>query len=277
MLAALLAVSLVAQDRVDVRLPVDLTIASAGVLGFAVPELLAKDLVPAHCRLCDGADNTGLPGTGGRGSLNGVDAFFHDALTGFIVSRDTANKASSAVAYGLVPAGAFVAALTATGPHASDGAGWRAALIVGESAAVSAAVVQGVKFLAARKRPFVRYGTAETSGSYDATDPDTRVSFPSGHTSFAASLGVAAAMTASLEESRAAPWLWGAAALGTVTTASLRMMAEKHYFTDVAAGALIGTACGVVLPLLHQRGGPLSSPSLSIAAQGPAFAVSGMF
>lgn len=66
---------------------------------------------------------------------------------------------------------------------------------------------------------------------------------------FVTSLGVALATTATLEESEAAPWLWAAAALGSVTTGALRMMAEKHYFTDVAAGAAIGAACGVVIPL----------------------------
>ena len=65
-------------------------------------------------------------------------------------------------------------------------------------------------------------------------------------------------MTATLEKSPAAPWLWGAAAAMSVTTATLRMMAEKHYFTDVATGAALGAACGVVIPLLHKRGNALS-------------------
>src|SRR5215831_20581048 len=40
---------------------------------------------PANCNWCDGPDNTGLPGSPGSGqaSLNGVDAWFHDALTGW--------------------------------------------------------------------------------------------------------------------------------------------------------------------------------------------------
>jgi membrane-associated phospholipid phosphatase len=277
MIAALLAVALTAQDRVDVRLPVDVAIASVGLLGYVVPEVAGGGLAPARCRLCDGADNTGLPGSGGRGSLNAVDAFFHDALTGSVLSRGAANTTSSVLAFGLVPAGALAAAAFATGPHASDGAGFRAAVIVAESAAVSAALVQGVKFVAARKRPFVRYGTGEAEGTYSVTDSDSRTGFPSGHTALAASAGFSAAMVASIEDSRAAPWLWAGAALGTVTTATLRMIAEKHYFTDTLTGAAIGAASGVVFPLLHRRGGPLSSPSVSVAAQGSLFAVSGSF
>ncbi|HEY6910822.1 MAG TPA: phosphatase PAP2 family protein [Myxococcales bacterium] len=277
MIAVLLAVALTAPDRIDVRLPADVAITAAGVLGFVVPELESRALVPAHCRICDGADNTGLPGTGGRDSLNAVDGLFHDALTGWLVSRATADKISSVLAFGVIPVGAVVASGFATGPHASDCAGFRNGVVIAESAAVSAALVQGVKFVAARKRPFVRYGTGSTEGTYSVTDPDSRIGFPSGHTALAASAGFSAAMTASLEDSPAAPWLWAGAALGTVTTATLRMMAEKHYFTDTLAGAAIGAASGVVFPLLHRRGGPLSSPSVSAGASGSLLAVSGSF
>jgi membrane-associated phospholipid phosphatase len=185
--------------------------------------------------------------------------------------------ASSVWAYGLVPAAVIAGAFTTTGPYATDGAGWRAMTIVAESALVSAAITQGLKFGFARKRPFVRYGAGETSGAYDVTSSDSRASFPSGHTSLVASLGSALATTATLQESDAAPWLWAGAAFATVTTGALRMMAEKHYFTDVVAGAAVGAACGAVVPLLHRRGGPLSSGSVSIAAQGPSFALSGRF
>ena len=85
------------------------------------------------------------------------------------------------------------------------------------------------------------------------------------------------ATTATIQESSAAPWLWAAAAVGTVTTATLRLIAEKHYFTDVVAGAAIGAACGVVIPLLHRRGGALSSASVSAVAQGPTLSMSGRF
>ena len=278
MIAIALALALTATDKVDVRPAADLAIGGAALVVWAVPELFKGDLAPSHCRLCDGADNTGLPGTGSPASLNAVDAWFHDATSGWLVSRRTADVASSVVAFGMVPLGVVAGAFTATSPYATDGAGGRAMAIVEESAVVSSALVQALKYALARKRPFVRYGTGETSGSYDVGDADSRASLPSGHTAFATALGVGLATTATLQESRAAPWLWAGAAVGSVTTGALRMMAEKHYFTDVAAGAAIGAACGVVFPLLHRRGGPLSSPaSLSNAPQGPRFALSGRF
>jgi len=277
MIGVALALAVGASDKVDVRPAADLTIAGVALVGWVVPELLQSQLVPAQCRLCDGADNTGLPGTGSRGSLNGVDAWFHDAMTGWALPRTTAGVASDVVAYGLAPVAAIAGAWTMTGPHASDGAGWRAASIVVESGLLSGALVQGVKFVAARKRPFVRYGHGEATGTYDVSDPGSRLGFPSGHTAWVTSLGVALATTATLEESAAVAWIWAGAAVGSVTTGVLRMIAEKHYFTDVAASVAIGAACGVVVPLLHRRGGPLSSGSLSAAAQGPSFALTGTF
>jgi membrane-associated phospholipid phosphatase len=268
-----------ATDKLALRPAVDAAVTGAGLVAFVVPELLKGTLAPSHCAICDGGDNSGLPGTGSRGSLNGVDAYFHDALTGFLLPRRTAETASSVAAFVLVPIGSIAGALTATGPHATDGAGLRATVVVLESSMVSAALIQGVKFFAARKRPFVRYGDGEASGGvYDVNDLDSHLGYPSGHTAFATSLGVSVAMTATLQESPAAPWLWGAAAVMSVTTASLRMIAEKHYFTDVLSGAAVGAACGVVFPLLHRRGSALAASSLSVGAQqGPALTLSGAF
>jgi membrane-associated phospholipid phosphatase len=277
MIGVVLALAVGASDKVDVRPTADLTIAGVALVGWIVPELLRNQLVPGQCRLCDGADNTGLPGTGSRGSLNGVDAWFHDATTGWLLSRSTAGVASDVVAYLFAPVAAIAGAWTTTGPYGSDGADWRATSIVLESAVVSGALVQGVKFVAARKRPYVRYGNGEAAGTYGVTDAGSHLGFPSGHIAWVTSLGVALATTATIEESAAAPWLWAGAAVTSLTTGALRMIAEKHYFTDVAAGAVIGTACGVVVPLLHRRGGPLSSGSLSVATQGPAFALTGTF
>lgn len=274
MIAVLLAVWTQAgpTDKLALRPAADFAIAGVGLAGFVIPELLKEDLAPARCRICDGPDDSGLPGTGSRGSLNGVDAWFHDRMTGWIFPRKTADTVSNIWAFALLPLGALAGAAAATGPSASDGAGLRAALIVLESSAVSTSLIQGIKFVAARKRPFVRYGDGEAGGVYGVDDRDSHLSYPSGHTAFATSLGVSMAMTASLQDSPAAPWLWGAAGIMSVTTASLRMIAEKHYFTDVLSGAAVGAACGVVFPLLHRRGS-----ALSVGGQGPSVALSGTF
>jgi membrane-associated phospholipid phosphatase len=61
-------------------------------------------------------------------------------------------------------------------------------------------------------------------------------------------------MTATLQDSPAAPWLWVGAGVITASTGILRMMAEKHWFSDDLAGIAIGGGCGVLIPLLHRRG-----------------------
>lgn len=277
MIAVALALAVTATDRVDVRPAADVAIVTVALLGWGIPEFMRSELAPAHCRLCDGTDNSGLPGTGSRSSLNGLDAWFHDALTQWLMDRGTAELVSDIWAYGVVPVAVITGAFTATGPYATDGAGWRAMSIVTESALVSAALVQGLKFTLARKRPFVRYGTGEPSGAYDVRKADSYAGLPSGHTALVTSLGVALAMTATLQESEAAPFIWAGAGVAAVTTGALRMIAEKHYMTDTLAGAAVGAACGVILPILHKRGGPLSSGSMSVALQGPGFALSGRF
>ena len=261
-----------ASDKVALSLPADVTLLSLGFAGFVIPELLKGSIAPSHCNACNGADNTGLPGTGSQGSLNGVDAFFHDALTGSVLARKSADTVSNVYAFAALPTLAIAGALAFTGPAATDGSGLRATVIVLESTAVSAALIQSVKFFAARKRPFVRYGHGtdgpdpETGKTYDVNDRDSHISFPSGHTALATALGVSLAMTATLEDSKASPWLWCGAAVAAISTGALRMIAEKHYFTDVAAGALIGAASGVVIPLLHRRGSALGG-QVSVSTQ----------
>ncbi|MBS2026053.1 MAG: phosphatase PAP2 family protein, partial [Deltaproteobacteria bacterium] len=161
-------------------------------------QLLRGSIAPKHCNVCSGVDNTGLPGDpgAGPGDLNGVDAYFHDHLTGWLVSRKSADTISNVLGYGLVPVGGGLAALAFTGPHASDHAGPRALVIAAESVAITGFLGQAFKFGLARKRPFVRYGhgtdgSTDAEGStYDVNDPESHFSFPSGHTSVTAAVTV---------------------------------------------------------------------------------------
>ncbi len=247
-------------DNVGINLPLEIALTSAGLAAFVVPELFKESLAPASCIVCNR-------------DLNGVDATFHDALTGWVLPRKTADTASNVWAFALLPLASVGGALVATGPNASNGAGLRAAVIVLESSVLSAAAVQSFKFFVARERPFAHYGHGDSSTTYSLTDHDSHLSFPSGHTALATSLGVSLAMTASLEDSRAAPWLWGAAAAVSVSTGALRMIAEKHYFSDVAAGAVLGAASGVIVPLLHRRGSTALAGQLSVTPSVVSFTI----
>ena len=53
---------------------------------------------------------------------------------------------------------------------------------------------------------------------------------------------------------RLAPAIWGAGAALATVTGYLRIAADKHYFSDVLVGAVVGSAIGIGVPLLfHGR------------------------
>ncbi len=263
-------------DSLALNLPADVALLGGSFLLWGGSQSLRSAIGPQRCDWCDGADNLGLPGQAGdgRGSLNGVDAFFHDALTGWLVSRKSADSISSGLAYGVTPLFSAGAAIFATGPHASGWAGARDLVIVLEAVGVQGFLGQAIKFGVARKRPFVRYGhgtngaTADEGSTYDVNDPDSHFSTFSGHTSETAAFTIAAAMCATLQDSRAAPWLWAGAGVLIASTGTLRMVAEKHYFTDVLGGAVLGAASGVTIPLLHRAGGLLGKDLAGLQVSG---------
>ncbi len=256
-------------DKVALNVPADAVLVALGGIGSLFPAVFKSELAPAQCRWC---------------GANDVDRFFHDTLIG-AMSRKTANTLSNVTAFGVAPAAALAGALTATGPHATAGAGIRAAVIVIEGTVFAFALTQSVKLLAGRARPYVVYGHGGQPGEgdlYDFSDPDANLSFPSAHSTLASAVGVGTAMTATLQESPAAPWLWAAAGALTLSTGVFRMMAEKHWLTDDLAGIAIGGGCGILFPLLHRRGsildGSQSVTPLVAMLPGRAFAgVAGTF
>ena len=237
--------------------PADAAVIALGTIGVLIPEIFKSQLAPADCRWCD---------------TNALDRSFHDFFTGAL-SRQTANTLSNVTGFVIAPAVALAGVMIEPGPHATPGAGIRGAAIVVEGTLVALAISQNLKLVTARSRPFVAYGhfaQPGEGGGYDS-GPDSRLSFPSGHSTLAAAVGVGSAMTATLEESPAAPWMWAGAGVLTVSTGILRLMAEKHWFTDDLAGIAIGGGCGVLFPLLHRRGSLLggSTPVTPVVATVP--------
>jgi len=245
-------------DKLALNVPADAVVIALGGIGVLIPEIFSSQLGPSECKWC---------------GANSIDRSFHDFFTGAIFSRKTSDTLSSVTAYGLAPAVALLGVVIAPGPHATPGAGLRGAIIVIEGSLVAAAISQNLKLLTARARPFVVYNHPSQPGENGLYDSGTSSlqSFPSGHSTLAASVGVGAAMTATLEESPAAPWLWVGAGVLTVSTGMLRMMAEKHWITDDLAGVAIGAGCGVLFPLLHRRGSLLggSAPVTPLVAPLP--------
>jgi len=111
-------------------------------------------------------------------------------------------------------------------------------LIMSQSLFTTSLITDLIKIISGRQRPYAYYGTSASQGA------DDNYSFLSGHTS----LSFAMAATGSLILAERFPELkvliYAASFLIAGTTAYLRIAGDKHYFTDVAAGALLGTGIG---------------------------------
>lgn len=124
---------------------------------------------------------------------------------------------------------------------------------------VTAALVGTSKWAFSRERPYGRLCGAELSeASKDCRDSDRYLSYFSGHTAF--TFGSASALCvhhARFELWGASP-PWVACSTGyalAATTALLRVGADRHYVSDVATGAVVGTAVGLLVPWFHYRSG----------------------
>jgi membrane-associated phospholipid phosphatase len=132
---------------------------------------------------------------------------------------------------------------------------WQLAWMDLEAFAASTALMVLTKRVVGRVRPLIPPCEGDPSSHACGSDASRR-SFVSGHAtaSFtAAGLVCAHHVHLGLFGGGLADDLTCAAAVGLATaTAALRVASEQHYFTDVAAGAVLGLASGWLLPwLLH--------------------------
>jgi membrane-associated phospholipid phosphatase len=138
----------------------------------------------------------------------------------------------------------------ASSDSATKGADFTAdALVMAESVAVATGGANVIKYAVRRPRP-AQYREGASGGSLES-----QLSFPSGHTTSAAAATSAYATTFWLRHPDS-PWRFaviGGAAAITGVTGYGRIGGGWHFYTDVAAGAILGGAVGTVLPLLHRR------------------------
>jgi membrane-associated phospholipid phosphatase len=80
-------------------------------------------------------------------------------------------------------------------------------------------------------------------------------SFISGHSATTFAAAVAAGTIASRRGSADAPWIWGGGLGLAATTAYLRVAGDRHFLTDVLAGAATGAAVGMLMPRVFDRYG----------------------
>jgi len=107
-----------------------------------------------------------------------------------------------------------------------------------------------MRFLTQRPRPFV-YDNPKAEGQ----NPAHYSSFYSGHTSFSAAITMFLIITLlGRRISRFSFWFWSSLGFTTaLATGSLRVIAGRHFPTDVLAGLLAGTLVALALAIWHRR------------------------
>jgi membrane-associated phospholipid phosphatase len=144
------------------------------------------------------------------------------------------------------------------------------ALIAGETVALAGLFGQAVKLAIARERPGARARDG-TRGSRDE-----HASFYSGHTNSAFAVAVALATCASLRGDPDAWVAWAAGLPLAAATGYLRIAADRHYLSDVLAGAGAGALFGILVPRLLHSPSAASTPQPG-AARFPVLTFGGRF
>ncbi|HEY3817626.1 MAG TPA: phosphatase PAP2 family protein [Polyangiaceae bacterium] len=218
---------------------VDLTVINLGAAMWIGTQTWEGSLVPATCRWC-GVDPLDL-------DIRRALVWHHPA---------TANVLSDVGAFALLPAAAVgLEALAAS----HDGAGHRVPVdvgIVAEATVLAADVNAVTKVLVGRERPDVHALSPEEKARTPRRTDDN-LSFFSGHATEAFALATSAGTVASLRGYRWAPVVWSAGLPLAFATAYLRIAADRHWFTDVAVGTIVGAGLGVGIPCVFHRADPV--------------------
>lgn len=222
---------------------------AGGVLWISSEAFFKDDLAPAQCRWCDRAPD-------GTDTLNRLDRWGRGLAGSTESSRKRADTWSNILGFAVVPAGVLgLQYAVGHGSGSPDKFFAQDATIILESAVLSSVANQTVKFIVGRERPFV-HQLPEDQKALTAHPSDNNLSFYSGHTNLAFSLVVSAGTVAALRGYEHQGWIWAVGLPLATSVGLLRMGADKHYLTDVATGALLGSAFGLAVPLLmHGRTG----------------------
>jgi membrane-associated phospholipid phosphatase len=190
-------------------------------------------------------------------SLNSVDRFFLHSFD------STADQWSNAT----VGAAIALPVLAVILPLALQTADWKepvtAAVLFAETILLTQTSANVLKTAVRRPRPYM-YGTITAEQSSLDSGDWTR-SFPSAHTAtaFAAATAGSIIFCAYFPESNwKIPVCAGSFALAAATGV-LRITSGSHFATDVIAGAVIGTLCGIAVPAAHR----VSTRKTTITAQ----------
>jgi membrane-associated phospholipid phosphatase len=233
---------------------IDVPVTAVATTTWILSGLFEADLMRKDCGWCERDGN-------GRSTLNGLDSSVRDGLKWS--NPKAADTASNILDQGIMPA--TVVGLTTLASYHDGRVGDVPVdvLIILESMTLALNLNQATKAVVGRERPFVHALPADQR-AHTSSPSDNNTSFYSGHTTRAFSLAVATGTVASLRGYRWAPWIWAAGLTVATSIGYLRIAADKHYFTDVLVGAVMGSAFGFGVPyLFHGRVAQDAGPSSS--------------
>jgi membrane-associated phospholipid phosphatase len=260
--------------RHDTR--VDVAVTATGATWLILSELLKGSLVPEKCRWCYRADD-------GGDLLNPYDGWVRRRL----LWKDTrAAHVASNVGLGLLEP-ATQLGLTFLSANQAGSAKYFPldALLITEATVIAGVLNQVAKFGFARERPFVHYLPRAPNAIRElaASPTDDNLSFFSGHTTIAFAIATSSATIATMRGYKLAPVIWGTGIAFGASVGYLRIAADKHYFSDVMTGAIVGSLVGVAVPLIlhsprHDDAPPgASAQALSRPPSRTAVSISGTF
>lgn len=213
-----------AQSVYRINLPIDGAIIVATSAAALIPYTLSSHLITPHCP-CDPHSVNPIDRTV-IGNASDVADWVSTVTTGAAI---------------IVPPLADWIALRDVRPWFED------VVVFTQAITVNGALVTTAKYITQRPIPRVY------SGAASATDPGNYRSFYSGHTS----LAFVALSTASVTLNRryGLTWQpWVATAIIGASVATERVLAGRHFYSDVVVGAAAGTLTGIGVARLHLRG-----------------------
>lgn len=245
------------RGEAGVRRLTHLVFVAAGGALFAISETAAKPaLAPAHCRWCN---------------VDGLDDRVHRAL----LWKNPARAAALSNLTGFIAAPILMLGLTAYSASGAAGDGETTGQIIDDTIPIletvfySELVVQAMKFSFGRQRPVVHFPLQLTT----VPTSDDNLSWFSGHATLTFGLAVSAGVVAHRRGSALEPAIWATGLTLAAVTSYLRIAGDKHYLTDVLAGAAWGTASALVIPRLTHA----LPDNVSVVPQGNGLAVAGRF
>jgi hypothetical protein len=248
-----LAVRLLAMRR---RLAVIAAIAQIATLGAAA----AQDSIPGHSAdlALDGAVMSiglGVSAAALLIPIRGHALWDHQVIGWDDGVKDNFSRRASAISDGLLGASLIAPAIYLSGTSIDDADGDRL-LIYGESVAINTALVAVTKRLVQRPRPY-RYSNDPAVIAYGRVRyDDSMQSLYSGHSAltFGAAVTGAYLLGASERSMSARYTAWGVGLGVASMTATLRVRAGKHFYSDVVIGSVVGITVGYAVPALHADG-----------------------